>query len=314
MSNLNLSEQLRRRIPALQSSSRLEKIHKGYSSDDKYVVYDGSGCPRYILRTFGIERENNKHLEFRSLTWMEEQGVRCSRPVEIGALPDHGIGYMIVSFVEGNDASEELPLLAPEQQFHIGMEAGLELRKIHQIRCPDKLAPWHERMAAKHHRYRTEYNKCGISIRDEERLLSFIDENLHIMQDRPNLFQHDDFHVGNLLVKDGKFSGVIDFNRYDWGDPVHEFVKVGMFSAEASVPFSVGQLYGYHEGREPDRQFWRLYSLYLAMTLISSVVWILKVKPEELELMMAKIHKVMEDHEGFGLLVPKWYSQYQHQS
>ncbi|MFC3800480.1 hypothetical protein [Cohnella sp. GCM10012308] len=100
------------------------------------------------------------------------------------------------------------------------------------------------------------------------------------------------------------------FNRYDWGDPIHELVKVGIFSAEVSVPFSVGQIQGYSE-REPDDEFWKLYSLYLAMTLISSVVWCLKVKPDELDSMLMKIHKVLDDHNNFVLTVPKWYGQYQ---
>jgi len=88
-------------------------------------------------------------------------------------------------------------------------------------------------------------------------------------------------------------------------------VKVGIFSAEVSVPFSVGQIQGYNNYSEPDDEFWQLYSLYLAMTLISSVVWVLKVKPDELDSMMMKIHKVVEDHNNFELTVPKWYSQYQ---
>ncbi|MDP4097104.1 aminoglycoside phosphotransferase family protein [Paenibacillus sp. P96] len=301
--------QLRDRIPLLQSSTRLEKIHKGYSGDDKYIVYDSDERALYILRAFSIDQKHNKRLEFRCLNWMEQQGVKCSRPIEIGVLPDQGLGYMIVSFIEGNEAAEELPLLTAEEQFNIGIEAGLQLRKIHQLRCPENMTPWYERMAAKHHRYRIEYAKCGTMIKGEKRLLAFIDEHLHIMQDRPNLFQHDDFHVGNLIVNNGKLSGVIDFDRFDWGDPIHEFVKVGMFSSEVSVPFSVGQIFGYHDRKEPGEYFWQLYSLYLAMTLISSIVWILKVKPEELELMLAKIYRVMEDHENFSRITPAWYSQ-----
>ncbi|QYR22441.1 phosphotransferase [Paenibacillus sp. sptzw28] len=107
-------------------------------------------------------------------------------------------------------------------------------------------------------------------------LLSIIDENLYLMKDRPNLFQHDDSHIANFIVKDGKLSRIIDFNRHDWGDPIHEFVKVGIFSAAVSVPFSVGQ-----------------------------------VKPEELDTMLMKIHKVMDDHDCFKLIVPKWYSEFQ---
>ncbi|MGZ9585831.1 aminoglycoside phosphotransferase family protein [Paenibacillus marinisediminis] len=307
---MNLYEQFRMRISMLRDSIKIEPIDKGYSSDGKYVVYGSDGQPQYILRTYSIDQDEGKRLEFNRLVMMANQGVSCSRPIEIGILPKQELGYMIVSYIEGSEASEELPRLSDQEQYSIGIEAGKELQKIHQVTCPDDMKPWHERTATKHQRYRIEYAKCGVAIDHEEKLLSFIDHNLDIMKDRPNLFQHDDYHIGNLIVKDGMLSGIIDFNRCDWGDPIHEFVKVGIFSAEVSVPFSVGQIQGYHNHSEPDERFWKLYSLYLAMTLISSVVWVLKVNPEELDIMLMKIHKVMDDHNNFQLIVPKWYSQH----
>jgi len=303
-------EQLRRRIPALSRSAGLERIYKGYSGDDKYIVYDVEKRPLYLLKTYGIEQDARKRTEFRALEMMEGQGVRCSRPIEMGTLPEQKLGYMIVSYIHGEDASEQLPLMSAEDQYAIGVEAGQELRKIHRVQGPADMKPWHERTAAKHQRYRLEYAKCGVRIEQEAKVFSFIDRHLHLMQDRPNLFQHDDFHTGNLIVSDGKLSGVIDFNRYDWGDPVHEFLKAGFFSAEVCVPFAVGQIRGYHDHSEPDESFWRLYSLYVAMTIVSSVVWILKVKPEELDSMLRKIYKVIDDQNCFELTVPKWYSAY----
>lgn len=82
-----------------------------------------------------------------------------------------------------------------------------------------------------------------------------------------------------------------------------------MFSSEVSIPFSIGQIRGYHRDAEPNESFWRLYSLYLAMCLISSMVWIIKVKPEETDIMMNKIDRVLEEHEHFRLIKPKWYSE-----
>lgn len=61
--------------------------------------------------------------------------------------------------------------------------------------------------------------------------MAYIERHLACLEGRPNQFLHDDFHVGNLIVRDGTYAGVIDFNRYDWGDPVHEFVKL-VFSAK----------------------------------------------------------------------------------
>jgi hypothetical protein len=28
-----------------------------------------------------------------------------------------------------------------------------------------------------------------------------------------------------------------EFYRYDWGDPIHEFYKLALFSREVSIPF-----------------------------------------------------------------------------
>jgi aminoglycoside phosphotransferase (APT) family kinase protein len=302
------NEWFHKRIPFL-GNSRLERIHKGYSNDRKYLVRDSEGVPRYILRTYDIDQDPGKRLEYSRLEMMEKQGVNCSRPVDIGVLPEQQLGYMIVSFIEGNDATDELPLLTEDEQLKIGVQAGRELKKIHGVGCPVPMKTWEERMLAKHRRYRTEYAKCGVSIHNDTELLSFIDRSLHWMKDRPNLFQHDDYHVGNLIVKDGNLSGVIDFNRYDWGDPYHDFVKVGIFSAEISVPFSIGQIREYHSPLEPDELFWSLYSLYLAMTLVSSVLWVLKVCPDELNSMMKKINKVMDDHDNFESVIPQWYGR-----
>ncbi|WP_236597293.1 hypothetical protein [Peribacillus psychrosaccharolyticus] len=64
----------------------------------------------------------------------------------------------------------------------------------------------------------------------------------------------------------------MDFHQYDWGDPIHEFHKIGIFNREVSIPFSIGQIRGYFINTEPDEYFWRLYSLYLAMFDFSTVI------------------------------------------
>lgn len=295
--------------PLIGGETEFTRIYKGYSGDGKYIASNREGSPRYLLRTYPMEQDPGRRLEFSGLQMMEAQNVNCSRPVEIGTAPELGIGYILATYIEGNDAADELPGLSEEEQYRIGETAGLELCKITQVHCPHPLPSWEERVIAKHRRYREKYAACGVRAYHEPELLAFIDDHLHLIQDRPNRFQHDDFHIGNLIVKDGKLAGVIDFNRYDWGDPIHEFVKVGMFSAEVSVPFCVGQIQGYHRHVEPDETFWQLYSLYLAMTLVSSVVWVLQYKPEELDAMLERIARVMHDHDDFRLTVPKWYSE-----
>lgn len=121
------------------------------------------------------------------------------------------------------------------------------------------------------------------------------------------MFQHDDFHVGNIIVQDDAYSGVIDCNRFDWGDPIHDFVKVALFSRDVSVPFSIGQIEGYFQGTAVPDKFWKLYGMYLAMTIVSSVVWTLRVVPHEMDEMMERLNRVMADHEDFRSCKPSWF-------
>ncbi|MGF9697767.1 hypothetical protein [Paenibacillus sp. MABNR03] len=70
----------------------------------------------------------------------------------------------------------------------------------------------------------------------------------------------------------------------------------------------MGQIQSYFGGGEPDELFWRLYSLYTAMALVSSMVWIQQVKPEETDDMVDKIELVRENHDDFRRFIPRWYN------
>jgi aminoglycoside phosphotransferase (APT) family kinase protein len=300
-----LSELFINEIGLLRGSSRISKINKGYSFDQKFIVEkDGQA---YLLRSFALDELSAKQAEYAAICQMQSYDVLCSRPVEMGALPNSNIGYMLLTFIDGEEATDILPAYSPSIQRAIGLEAGRELAKMHRWHAPVSTATWHERKLAKHKRYMEHYLKGEARLKGDEAFLAFIDRHLHLMEGRPNVFQHDDFHVGNLIVKNGKLAGVIDFNRLDWGDPVHDFLKAGMFSSEVSVPFTIGQIIGYHNDHEPDEQFWTLYSLYLAMTIVSSIVWILQVRPSELGIMTQKLERVLEDHDHFNTIIPQWY-------
>ncbi|SDV99791.1 Phosphotransferase enzyme family protein [Marininema mesophilum] len=214
---------------------------------------------------------------------------------------------MIVSYIEGDSVENELTYLSESEQFQIGLESGKELKRIHQYRAPNNIEPWFNRKLEKHKKYVDQYLATSIRFHQDKVILSFIEENIKFMKGRPNLFQHDDFHIGNIIVKNGKLAGIIDFNSHDWGDPVHEFIKIGMFSRQKSISFCIGQILGYHDKTEPPESFWILYSLYLAMCLFSSVVWSLKFIPEEVDCMLNKIYTVIDDHNSFKSIKPSWY-------
>ncbi|HWI48180.1 MAG TPA: aminoglycoside phosphotransferase family protein [Rummeliibacillus sp.] len=293
------------RIKLLHNITTIEKLSKGYSSDRKYLIVDHEQT-KYLLRIGNSEQYERKKIESQILYDMQKYNVQAPLPIDIGLFEDLGICYYILSYIEGEDAKEAMPSLSEQEQYEIGLEAGKDLSRIHLHHAPTNIKHWYERAMQKHYRYLDEYKKCGIKINHADKVMNFIEDNANILKTRPNRFQHDDFHLENIILKDKKYAGVIDFNNYDWGDPLHDFVKVAMFTREESIPYSVGQIHGYFNHNIPD-EFWRLFSIYVAMVIFSSVVWSIKNSPKQLDQMLERIDVVLEDHKNFELLKPTWY-------
>ena len=298
-------ETLAKQIPLIKSCQKISQINKGFSSDQKFLIEMPTGRNKFLLRLFDLERLESKKSEYSILTRMQEYNVNCCKPIDIGEV--EGNGYMITSYIEGNDAGDEILTYTEQEQYNLGFKSGKELRKMHQYSAPDDIPSWYSRKIEKHKKYVDSYLSSGIKIKNDEKIFQFIDDNSHLMKERPNLFQHDDFHLGNLIVKDRIFAGVIDFDRYDWGDPIHEFLKIGVFSRNISIPFSTGQIRGYLNNEDPDEDFWKLYSLYMAMCVFSTIVWTSNTFPEDMNNMLKRIDTFIDDHDSFNKMKPKWY-------
>jgi aminoglycoside phosphotransferase (APT) family kinase protein len=302
---LNL-ELIRVKIPLLNEATKIEQITKGFSADKKYIVYI-EGTEKYLLRTAAIDQYERKLLEFNMMSEMESCDIHSPRTYEVGKLEELGISYYLLSYIEGEDAKDKLPMYSEQVQYQIGFEAGKDLAKMNLFNAPITCPTWSHHILKKYMRYLEAYKTCGIKLKNDDKIIKFINRNKEYLKHRPNRFQHDDFHVGNIIVRDSKYAGVIDFNRCDWGDPIHDFVKVALFSREISVPFSIGQINGYFDHQIPE-DFWQLYSIYVAMNIFSCVVWSKEYTPELLEEMLGRLDMVMDDHDYFERKQPKWFT------
>ena len=299
----NVLQVLQDKVSCLQDAIQIEKLDKGYSLDKKYIVYFSD--KKYVLRIGDRNGYEKKKSEFQILKRMQQYPVHSPQPIDIGILSEFNVCYTIYSYIEGVDVKTALHTLTEKEQYKIGTEAGRKLSSMHLLEAPPALNSWYERAMAKHDRYIEAYKTCGIKIENDDKILRFIEKNKHLLKERPNRFQHDDFHLENIIVDNNRYAGVIDFNNFDWGDPLHDFVKVALFQRESSIPFSMGQIEGYFNKKVPET-FWMLYSIYAAMVVFSSVVWSLRFAPEQLDEMMERIHMIIEDHKSFELLKPVW--------
>ncbi|MGF9821862.1 aminoglycoside phosphotransferase family protein [Brevibacillus agri] len=298
---------LQKTVPLLQQAGSVEEIKKGHSADRKYRVELATGGPA-VLRVASYEQAGQKEQEYARLQALQPLPIKASRPLDFGVRKEWGICYMLVSYIEGEDARDALPTFTDSEQQQVGFLAGRDLAAMHQLAAPASTSPWAERCVQKHRMYAAAYAASASTFKDGGRILAFIDRHLPLLAGRPNCFLHDDFHVGNLIVRDRSYAGVIDFNRYDWGDPVHEFVKLAFFSKEVSVPFCNGQLAGYWNGQEIPDSFWTLYNVYTAMAIFSSIIWTERTVPALLPDMMKRIQTIVEEHDAFERRIPSWYS------
>lgn len=300
-----------RTASSLQKTLHIEPILKGFSTDRKFHVILSDGEQR-VLRVADREQWEQKKAEFQVLQSLQaRKGVKASRPIELGLVDEFDICFMVLSYVAGEDAKDALENLTAEEQYLIGKEAGRQLALMHTIAAPSEVTDWYQRCyEQKHSRYVETYRACGQSIANADRILAFIDEHAAALQDTTSVFLHDDFHVGNLIVEGKHYAGAIDFNRFDWGDPVHDFTKLAFFSQEISTPFSIGQIDGYHERKGSISEiFWLRYCLYTAMAMFSSLVWTIRVIPQQTRKMQERIERISLQHDFFEQLVPDWYKR-----
>ncbi|MCY7531833.1 aminoglycoside phosphotransferase family protein [Bacillus altitudinis] len=294
-------------IPLLKKAISIDQIDKGYSRDEKWVVTMSSG-EKYVLRFTDQDQYDKIKTQFELLSQLRRHGVQCANPVKMGVLDETQQVYYILSFVEGQEAKEIMSQLTEEQQYAIGVSAGQDLRNMHTYPAPSHIEPWEERVVKKHLRYLAAYRESGISIEGDEKVAQFIAQHIDKVKGRPNQFQHDDFHLGNIIIKNNNYAGVIDFNNFDWGDPFHDFYKVALFSRETSEAFAAGQINGYFDGEIP-ADFWQLYSVYVAMSIFSSIMWVIKFDPGQMDEMIKRLENVLKDHDYFRQIEPHWYTR-----
>ncbi|MCT8138273.1 phosphotransferase [Anaerobacillus sp. CMMVII] len=295
-------EKILTKIPYLSNAKTIEELTKGFSFDKKYVVDH-----QYLLRIFSNREEARRTEEFTCLGQLAAYSKCVPRAIDFGRVEGTENCYMLLEFLPGEDAETILPRLPKEEQYVVGFQAGRELKKLHQLAAPKTMQDWYTLKKRKSDNYLHELENVPCDIGLKYLLKDYIKEHEHLMKNRPSSFQHDDFHPANLLIHNNQFSGIIDFQRMDWGDPLHDLTKLGFFSKRISIDFTNGVVDGYHEDKKVSTSFWELYALYSAMHVVSSLVWGLKMSQEQYDVLLEYSLEVLADHDQFNQIIPKWY-------
>ena len=280
-------------------------IRKGWSGDRKFRAETASG-EVYLLRIADMDRRHRKEREYQKMLEVAALGIPMCLPLEFG-LCDEGV-YTIHSWIHGNDAEEAVMAMAPDRQYAYGLDAGRILAKIHTLPAPSDVPNWEARFNTKIDRKIAMYKTCEVKYDcDAEAFLKYIAENRHLLKNRPQTYQHGDYHIGNMMIDRNGILTIIDFDRDDYGDPWEEFNRI-VWCAQAAPAFASGMVDGYFGGEIP-REFWKLLALYIASNTLSSLPWALPFGEDEIRVMQNQATQVLRWYDGMKNTVPTWYNR-----
>ncbi|ABN07896.1 aminoglycoside phosphotransferase [Methanocorpusculum labreanum Z] len=287
-----------------QAFTEITPILKGWSDDAKYRVKTDDGR-KLLLRVSAIDKYDRKKEEFEALQTIESLEIPAPKPIAFGRCRGNASVYMLLSWTEGKEAEDVLPLLSKEEQYNIGIKAGNLQKRLNSIPAPKDMKPWGVRFGKKLDWKCERYLECGICFEHDDLMLAYIEEHRHLIQNRPQCFQHGDFHCGNLIISEEGEPCIIDFNRIDYGDPWEEFNRI-VWCAKRSIYFAAGRIDGYFEGSVPD-EFWDLLLLYISSNTLSSIPWSIPFGQKEVDTAVEMAKEVLFWYDDMKSSVPCWY-------
>lgn len=291
----------------IKSYATFEKIiliNKGWSSDKKYYI-ETTTNEKLLLRITDISEYDEKKSEFERMTQFAEIGLPISQPVDFGICDNGKSVYMLLKWCEGEDAELVLPKMSESEQYRLGVKSGEILRQLHSIPAPSDQEDWGVYFNRKADTKIKNYRECGLKIDDDEKFISYLEGNRHLLEERPQCFQHGDYHVGNMIISPEGELSIIDFNRNDYGDPWEEFNRI-VWSATVSPHFATGQLNGYFNGR-PSVQFFKLLAFYISCNTLSSIYWAIPFGENEVTIMKNQAKEILSWFDGMDNHLPTWY-------
>lgn len=291
-------------IPDYDTFVKIEPINKGWSSDKKYYI-ETTDRQKLLLRLADISEYERKKNEFEMMQRISALDIPMSQPIDFGTCNNCKSVYQLLTWIDGKDAEEILPLLSETEQYTLGLQAGEILRKMQTVESIPASQDWLNGYSAKIDRFIARYKNCGLTFDGDDIIINFIEKNRYLMDNRPMCFTHDDYHLGNMILSSDKKLYIIDFQRFRMVEPYHAMNSL-VFSAKNSSYFATGQINGYFDGDIP-RDFWHLLAFYMAVNAINSLAWSIPYGQKEIDFAYKKIADILGWYANMKSTVPIWY-------
>jgi aminoglycoside phosphotransferase (APT) family kinase protein len=290
-------------ISGSENWNKVELVEKGWSDDKKYHILTKDGR-ELLLRLSDISQLKVKQEEFRWMNKLSKSNILMSRPLEIGLCNQNKSVYLLHTWIKGKDAENYLTRASQQEQYKLGLKAGEYLKEIHNLSVTEEQEEWYLKFNRKIDRNIRNYEAGKIKLEEANLYIQYINKHRELLKFRPQSFQHGDYHTGNMIITSQGELGIIDFNRFDYGDPWEEFNRI-VWCVEASKSFASAYINGYFANKVP-ALFWKLMALYIVSNQLASIPWASKFGAKEVEIMINQAKAVTEWYDDFKLSIPHW--------
>ena len=291
----------------LKGIQSISPFNKGWSDDRKFIVEAEDG--KYLLRIGDIKSKERFIQHADLLQQSAENNIPTHTLIAHGECLAGTHYFILLNWLNGDDAEDVLTGFTPAEQYHFGITAGEILTRIHSF-APVSVSSesWSQRYNRKIDRKITMYKNCELKYNNGDLLFDVIEKYRHLIDDREDVQHHGDFHIGNMLIDSNDKLHIIDFDRHDTGEAYEEFNRI-TWCASKSPAFASGRVDGYFDSNIPD-EFWELLQLYIASNMLSSLPWAIPFGDKEIDTMKRSYAEILDWYNDFERIVPNWYKKF----
>lgn len=293
-------------IPMYDTFTKIRPIEKGMSGDKKYYI-ETEENKHLLLRVADVSEYEQKKAEYELMKKMVSIGVAMPVTIDFGICNEDKNVYTLLEWIDGQEVEEVVPKIHEDEQYSLGVKSGKILKIIHSLKAQKDTVDWSTRYFSVIDERINAFRSEGVPFLGNEKILSFLEDNKYLLQNRHQCYHHGDYHIGNMIKSTNGQLFVIDWHTVDfdnYGDPWYEFNRIGV----EYPAFASGQIDGYFDGNPPE-PFWVLLAYYLSASALTSVVWAKYFAPERLDSILQLNTNILNWFDGMKNPIPTWYKK-----
>jgi len=161
-------------ISIAETFAIVKEIEKGMSGDRKYYIETMEG-KKLLLRIAEASDYETKKKDYDFLLCLNKANLPVPKTIDFGMCENGNSVYMILEWMEGEEAEKTVPKMVKEKQYSIGVKSGQILRGIHENPIINGIEQdWFDRYFEVINPRIEAYKNEGIPFEGAEEILSFI--------------------------------------------------------------------------------------------------------------------------------------------